>query len=113
MVPVQLECHGTSIRLISAFPPFPHYAIFCSRPSRLSLFTKTLIIAFRCNEESDGGDCSHICMHCHDKEKCHYQCVPGPGYMLWAYQGTVGGAPAPGCCESVALTTMACAMPCY
>ena len=81
----------------------------CSRPNRLSLFTKTLIIAFRCNEESDGGDCSHICMHCHDKEKCHYQCVPGPGNMLWAYQGTVGGEPAPGCCESVALTTMACA----
>lgn len=65
------------------------------------------------NQESDGGDCSHVCNTCHNKEHCHYQCVPGPGFLLWAYQGTVGGAPSPSCCESLIRMPAACALPCY
>jgi hypothetical protein len=66
------------------------------------------------NEAADGGDCSHVCTRCHDREKSHYQCVPGPGYMMYSFVEACGGAePPPNIVVGAALSLVAAVVPCY
>jgi len=65
------------------------------------------------NQESDGGDFSHVCNDCHDKSRCGYQCRPGPSYMLWKFVGVVGDGVTEGDMSGGCFTGRAlCAVPC-